>query len=133
PDAGLSEIGKERAEKLARMLADAGVTAIYTTEVDRTKQTAAPLAKLSKLTPVIIPAKEISVLLDKLRAASDDAVILVVGHSNTIPAIKEQLLSPSGGIFRRGPATTMMDSDYDRMYIVSLNPNSKPKLLTLHY
>src|SRR5438105_11993732 len=94
-DAGLSEIGKERAQKLARLLADAGVTAIYTSEVDRTKQTAAPLAKLLKLTPVIIPAKETSALLNKLRAAPDNAVILIVGHSNTIPAITEQLLSLS--------------------------------------
>jgi broad specificity phosphatase PhoE len=44
PDPELSEVGKARAQKLATMLADAGVVAIYTTEYRRTKDTAAPLA-----------------------------------------------------------------------------------------
>jgi broad specificity phosphatase PhoE len=41
-DPPLTEAGKKRAEVLAFMLADAGVDAIYVTEFQRTKQTAAP-------------------------------------------------------------------------------------------
>src|SRR5438045_7579771 len=41
----LSEAGRARAESLATVLKDADISAIYTTELKRTQQTAAPLAK----------------------------------------------------------------------------------------
>jgi broad specificity phosphatase PhoE len=132
PDATLSDVGKERSEKLGRMLADAGITAIYTSEVERTKQTAAPLAKLLKLEPIVVPAKDTSGLLGKLRVAPDSAVILVVGHSNTIPVITDQLLATGAEPSRAGIGP-MRDGDYDRLYVVTLNPSAKPKLLVLHY
>ncbi len=143
PDAALSEVGKQRAEKLARMLSDAGISAIYTSEVQRTQQTAAPLAKQLKLALTVIPAKDVSGLVSKLKTLPSGRVVLVVGHSNTLPAIIEQLLStiPDGNL-RAGPATTMKDTDYDRLFIVSLNGNGagvtaygsdRPKLLLLHY
>src|SRR5205823_9140645 len=54
----LSEAGRARAETLASMLKDAGVSAIYVTEFKRTQQTAAPLAKMLHLDPTIVPAKD---------------------------------------------------------------------------
>src|SRR5437588_5943840 len=66
PDALLSDIGKQRAAKLAHALVDAGVTAIFTTEAERTKQTAAPLAKLLHLQPTVILGKNITGLVSKL-------------------------------------------------------------------
>src|SRR5262245_43762571 len=45
----LSEAGQARAEKLASLLKDAGITAIYTTEFLRTKKTAEPLAQALKV------------------------------------------------------------------------------------
>lgn len=91
-DATLSDVGKERAERLARMLADAGISAIYTTEVQRTQQTAAPLAKRLKIEPTVIAAKDVDGLVKKLQTLADGAVVLVVGHSNTLPAIMAKLL-----------------------------------------
>ena len=43
-DTGLSTTGKVRAQDLAQELKDAKITAIYTTEYERTKETAIPLA-----------------------------------------------------------------------------------------
>ena len=48
-DAALSKWGEERAERLAAILKDAGVTAILTSDRQRTIRTAAPLAALLKL------------------------------------------------------------------------------------
>src|SRR5712671_6225807 len=90
-DALLSDVGKQRAEKLAHTLADAGITSIFTTEAERTKQTAAPLAKLLHLQPMVIPAKDIAGLVNKLVAQPQDAVVLVVGHSNTLPDVINKL------------------------------------------
>ena len=47
-DPDLSDAGRARAESLANVLKDAGITAIYATELKRTQQTAAPLARLSE-------------------------------------------------------------------------------------
>ena len=79
----LTEAGRARAESLANMLKDAGVSAIYVTDLKRTQQTAAPLARMLHLDPIIIPAKDSAALLAKLHASTSNA--LVVGHSNTIP------------------------------------------------
>ena len=46
-DPDLTKAGHARAESLAKMLKDADITAIYTSEVKRTQQTAAPLAKVA--------------------------------------------------------------------------------------
>ena len=44
-DPVLTAQGKQRAENLAQMLQDAGVTRVYSTDYRRTQQTAAPSAK----------------------------------------------------------------------------------------
>src|SRR6266705_2942801 len=67
-DLDLSEAGRARAKTLANVLKDAGVSAIYVTEFKRTQQTAAPLAKRLHLHPTIVPAKDSTALITKLRA-----------------------------------------------------------------
>jgi len=111
PDPELSETGKVRAQKLAAMLGDAGVVAIYTTEFRRTKDTAAPLAAGTGVAAEVVPAREAEVLIEKIKAHKSGAV-LVVGHSNTVPAIVKAL---------GGSAVTMADNEYDSLYVVAAN------------
>ena len=120
-DPDLSEAGRARAEALATVLKDAGISAIYTTELKRTQQTAAPLAKTLHLDPAIIVAKDRAALSAKLRGSSGN--VLVVGHSNTIPDVIKAL----------GITTTVSiaDNDYDNLFVVILD--EKPRLLRLHY
>jgi len=47
----LSTPGRKRAAMLVRMFREAGVSAIFTSEFNRTKQTAAPLAQALGITP----------------------------------------------------------------------------------
>ena len=143
-DAGLSDFGKERAERLARMLADAGINAIYTSEVQRTQQTAAPLTKRLKIEPIVIAAKDMDGLVKRLQAVPDGAVALLVGHSNTLPIIIKKLLGKQEG-FHGGAMReiTLGDTDYDRLFIISglreLSVSPVPsnagvaKFLILHY
>jgi broad specificity phosphatase PhoE len=120
-DPDLSEAGRARAESLANVLKDAGISAIYTTELKRTQQTVAPLATSLHLEPAKIPAKDGSVLVAKLRGFSGN--VLVVGHGNTIPDIIKAL----------GIATpvNIADNDYDNLFVVVLE--QKPRLIRLHY
>ncbi len=125
PDVGISEAGQQRAEMLATMLADAGVRAIYTSEVARTQQTAQPLAKKLQLKPVVIPAKDVDGLIKRLRAGSGTGATLVVGHSNTVPDIIRRLGA--------GTLPPIADTEYDRLFIVTLTGPQQATVLTLHY
>src|SRR3954470_20911655 len=120
PDAVLSDVGQQRAEKLARTLPHAGVSAIFTSEAERTKQTAAPIAKVLHLQPTVIPAKDVAGLVTKLTAQPEDAIVLVVGTSNTLPKIINKLLASDGSSARH---ITTNDVDYDKLFIAVLHPS----------
>jgi len=87
----LTEPGLARAERLAKTLANAGVAAIYSTDTKRTTGTAAPLAEAKQLKVQLYDVGGAKSGVDarpfvaKLKAAHPDDIVLVVGHSNTIP------------------------------------------------
>lgn len=105
-DPKLSAAGEARAQKLATMLADAGITAMFTTEFARTKDTAAPLAAKVKLTPEVVAAAQTAAVVDKIKANAT-GVVFVVGHSNTVGAIIKAL---------GGPDVTIGDAEYDNLF-----------------
>jgi broad specificity phosphatase PhoE len=120
-DTGLSAAGRERAEALARALKDAEITAIYTTEYKRTRETAAPVARSLGIQPEVIPGDDLRGLIAKLKASPGN--VLVVGHSNTLPQIISAL-----GVSSR---VTVAESDYDNLFLVVRA--SEPQLIRLHY
>jgi broad specificity phosphatase PhoE len=121
-DPPLTEAGKKRAEALASMLADAGVSAIYVTELQRTQQTAAPLAARVHVKPIVLPAKDTAALINAVRARTS-GVVVIVGHSNTIPAIITGL---------GGPTLQIPETEYDNLFVLAVD-GSKSSLLRLHY
>ena len=125
PDIGLSDAGVCRAGRLAKMLGRTGVTQIYTSEVARTQQTAAPLGKDLAIKPEVIPAKDVDALVATLRKLGPHGVALVVGHSNTLPEIIRQLGA--------GSVAPIGDNDYDRMLIVTLTGPDHASAVMLQY
>jgi broad specificity phosphatase PhoE len=120
-DPALSEAGRARAESLARILRDAQIAAIYTTEFKRTQETAAPLAKTLGVQATVIPSAQKEVLADKCKAASSN--ILVVGHGNTIPDLLKAL-----GI---SDSISIAENEYGNLFIVV--GGQQPRLLRLHF
>ena len=88
-DPDLSSAGHARADALARILKDSGITAIFTTEFKRTQETAAPTATSAHVAPMVVAAKDTAALVAKLHQLNGNA--LVVGHGNTIPNIIKAL------------------------------------------
>jgi broad specificity phosphatase PhoE len=121
-DPDLSEVGRLRALSLAKTLRDAGITAIYVTDLKRTQQTAAPLAKALGIKPAILPPNDVAALSSKLRDIRAGNV-LVVGHSDTVPKLINAL-----GITA---SISLNDTDYDNLFVVLLE--EKPRLIRLHY
>jgi broad specificity phosphatase PhoE len=120
-DTDLSEAGRARAEALAKILRDANITAIYTTEFKRTQETAAPLAKALGIDPTNLAAKDTDALVAKLRDSHGNA--LVVGHGDTIPNLIKAL-----GL---SEPISIAENDYGNLFVVTLT--DKPRLVRLHY
>jgi phosphohistidine phosphatase SixA len=102
-DPALADLGVQRAGALAAALADAGVQTVYTTQYRRTRDTAAPLAALLGLQPVVIAssgastAEHAAEIAAAIRERDTGGTVLVVGHSNTVPAIIQALGGPDIG------------------------------------
>ena len=118
-DPSLDATGQARAQALAEALGSAGVTAIYTTQFRRTQETAAPLAQRLGLTPQAIAAQgggaaaaHAAEVASTIRTRHAGGVVLVVGHSNTVPLIVRAL----GG---SAPAE-IADSEHRDLFIVTL-------------
>jgi len=107
----LSPAGQARATRLAAMLADSGIRAIFATEFHRTQDTGKPLAAKLGIEVQSIPANDATGLVAKVRASNPKDVVLIIGHSNTVPAAIKAL---------GGPTITMRDDEYDAIYV--LNP-----------
>lgn len=125
PDPELTEAGRARAKALAHALADAEVTAIFTSEFKRTQLTARPLAELRHINPAILSAGKMDELVSALRALTPGTRALVVSHSNLVPTIVERLSGQKVG--------ELTDADYDRMYVVSLTTGAKASVWYLHF
>ena len=120
-DPDLSSAGRARADALARILKDSGITAIFATEFKRTQETAAPTATSIHVTPTLVAAKDTAALVAKLHQLNGNA--LVVGHGDTIPNLINAL-----GI---NVPVNIPDDDYSELLIVTLG--DKPQLFRLHY
>lgn len=119
-DPALSDAGKARAEKLAKMLASSGLSRVFTSEFKRTQQTAAPFASAAKLEAEVVPAGKADELVAKLRALPPGSKALIVGHSNTVPKIAE-LLGAKLAHLEKGPAGEQFpDAEYGRIVVLTL-------------
>jgi phosphohistidine phosphatase SixA len=130
-DPPLSSAGQARAEALARMLADAGVIGLSATPYRRTRLTLEPLAERIGLEVEIDPvdlsdperyaAELAGSLLERFRGG----VVVVAGHSNTIPLLLEAL-----GV--TGPGN-LDEDEYDDLFVVYVATGAPPSVLHLHY
>ena len=115
-DPDLSERGRARADSLAVQLRDSGVNLIITTDLKRTMQTAAPLARDRHITPIVVAVAggteaHVTAVADSVRA-HPGATVLIVGHSNTIGKIAEKLGA--------GKFDDVCNEEYSNMIIISI-------------
>jgi broad specificity phosphatase PhoE len=116
-DPPLSEAGEQRAACLARVLADIDITRVLTSDLQRTQQTGEPLATARGIEPEVIPARDTATFVNTLRALPPRTTALVVGHSNTLPAMVEGLGGQLRGLDENG---FIERKDYGRLVVVVL-------------
>lgn len=129
-DPGLSAAGRQRAAELTRQLVDAdvvaGVDAIYSTPYKRTLQTVQPLAEALDLPITRYDPDDNEAVLADILKDHKGKIILVVGHSDTIPGLIADL-----GASKKVPPIAEME--YDNIYIISIPWFGKTKTIRLRY
>ncbi len=98
-DPELTEAGKRRAQSIIEVVRHWAVDAIVTTQWHRTRATAAPLAESLGITPMVVATDDAGTAAHARKIATavralDAQTVLVVGHSNTVPAIIAALGGP---------------------------------------
>lgn len=86
-DPPLNEDGNRRAKSLAAVLKDTGVTAVYASQYARSQETAAPIAAALGSPVKVVAKDDLVALSEQLRSQHGGETVLVVGHSDTIPAL----------------------------------------------
>jgi phosphohistidine phosphatase SixA len=127
-DPPLSEAGIARAKALAASLTHTPVTAIVTSAFKRTHETGSVVAQQRKLTieqvgldggtPAHVAAVAAAVKAKK-------GVVLVIGHSNTVPAIIAALGGPKLG--------DICDAHYANMFVLHPSGSTPPSLTLATY
>lgn len=123
-DPELSEAGSRRAARLAEMLKGAGLTAVFSSDRKRTLLTARPAAAEAGVIVRQIAKGDPAATLAAIDAAPADAVVLVVGHSNTVPEILTRL---------GGPAITIDDADFGSLFVVVRAAGRPASVVRLRY
>jgi broad specificity phosphatase PhoE len=124
-DAPLAEAGQRRARTLVTVLKDAGLTAIYVSEFQRTMQTAEPLAQALQIEPTRLPRGDIEGLITRLRTQHADGRVLIVSHALTIPHVLKAFGHPEEVV----PDLKV----YDALYMIVPKPTGPPLVVVLRY
>lgn len=123
-DPDLTPAGQVRATMLARLLKDANLAHVHSTDFTRTRNTAKPVAEAAGLTVEIYDPSALGALAATLQATGGRH--LVVGHSNTTTKMVELL----GG----DPGSPIDDaSEFDRLYVLGRNPGGAVGTVLLRY
>lgn len=109
-DPPLSAAGQTRAQILRDTLMNKSIDSIFATPYKRTRQTALPLATaLGKPVTIYSPdtTEAFVTSISKIRGKD----LLIVGHSNTVPAMILQMT---------GQQVHIDDDEYDKLFIVEI-------------
>lgn len=108
-DPPLNREGAENAERLADMLEDKNISAIFATSTRRAMETAAPLAKRRNIAISVYDPRNPQALVTAL--APNGGAVLIVGHSNTVHDLVERF----GGL----PPDQLAEDDYGRVFEIN--------------
>lgn len=121
-DPSLNEEGQKRADKLLRLLGQyETIDAVYSTDYKRTRETAQPVAVYFQIPVKIYNPRELESFKNQLLAKHHSEVVLIVGHSNTTPALINLVMG-------QDRVEQIDESDYSNMYVITIDGDKLPIL-----
>jgi broad specificity phosphatase PhoE len=110
----LSEKGLERAQELKTLFSEINFDAVYSTDFNRTLQTISPIvSENGKLLKIYNPQ---IVDIETLKKETIGKTILIVGHSNSIPKMVNQII-------KENKYGDIAENQFGNLYIVTLIEN----------
>ncbi|MBL4905399.1 MAG: histidine phosphatase family protein [Flavobacteriaceae bacterium] len=116
----LMDKGTERAVNWSTVFKDVSFDMVYSTDYNRTKQTATPTAKSKELTLLFYNPR--TLFDEEFQKATKGKTVLVVGHSNTTPNFANAILGSK-------KYDQIDDHNNANLYIVTLTNNTKTGVL----
>ena len=115
-DPPLSPAGEARAQELAQHFGRApkalGFNCIIVSELRRTQETVRPLANRLGIPVIVVPAGDPARAARRALDENRGGRVLIVGHSNTVPAIVEELSGEE--------VPEMSELEYGVVYVVAV-------------
>ena len=131
-DPPLTPAGRARAERLADIGEQAGVEVVFTSDVRRTRDTAAPLAARRGLTPNVrgftraTVDAHVQALAKEILDSHRGKTVLVVGHSDTAPRV-------AGLLSGKTISNLKEDTEFDALFVVIIPESGAPTLIKAKY
>lgn len=122
----LTEAGHARAARLADMLQDIPLSAVYSSDFVRTRHTVLPCAERQGLEIRPYGIKDIPAFAQSLRETHREGAVLVSGHSDTTPKLANALLGEER-------YAVIRDSDYTHLLMITCREDGPCRSLLLHY
>jgi 2,3-bisphosphoglycerate-dependent phosphoglycerate mutase len=118
--------GEQRANELAEVLTKVDMDVIYATQYDRTQETAQPVAYAKNLQSVIYDTTDLDSFVDQVKQDHAGEVVLIVGHSNTVPLTIDKLVGVSVGY-------SINSDEFHKIFIVTILESSEWWVTNLKY
>ncbi|WP_456440245.1 phosphoglycerate mutase family protein [Psychroserpens sp.] len=112
----LNEAGTERAKNWSQVFGNVDFDAVYSTNYNRTIETATPTAKSKELEILFYDPRNL--YSEVFAKATSGKTVLIVGHSNTTPVFVNAILGEKKYEY-------MDDHDNGSLYIVTISEGNK--------
>jgi broad specificity phosphatase PhoE len=122
----LTLAGQQRAQDLSDLFTNIKVDAIYSSDYNRTVETAQILSNQTRLPIQRYNPRELGELKNRILNNHQNEVVLVVGHSNSTPTFVNKLLSED-------KYSSFDESDYDNIFIVTVDSAGGIESVLLEY
>ncbi len=126
-DPALTDFGRKRAILLRDLLSSEDVSAIYSTPFKRTRETVRPLADAQGISiKEYDPRRSAAEFLQEVITENEGGVVVISGHSNTIPMMLNELTN----------STTYEQFDeaaYDNLFVVTTSELGEASIVHLTF
>lgn len=126
PDPDLTMLGLERTEVLQNTLANVPLNAVFSTNFNRTMQTAGPVAADQSLAIENYNPFNLNSFVDQVLEQHWSEAVLVVGHSDTTPNLLNLLTGTS-------TYSHLPEFEFNNLYIVSVIEKGRAEVVHLKY
>jgi 2,3-bisphosphoglycerate-dependent phosphoglycerate mutase len=124
-DPELTPQGRERAERLMKIIRKYRPGAVYSTDFKRTRDTVTPIAKRRHLTVQLYDPKKPNDLIDEIMKSKTKRFV-IAGHSNSTPAL-------AGLLIKKDLFKSFDESDYGNILIIRIKNGRVQKTEILGY